>query len=128
MAESDRQVKYRMSMVHGMCARAGSLRTSIVLVACALVFGACGDESTLPPVEIDITSILLEPDSVSLLPNDSMTLALSLQHVTRSEITLVSRDTSIARVNLNGIVKALGPGRTHVVARGPTGKAYDSTV
>src|SRR5262245_53372179 len=94
-------------------------------VVAALLASACGDKVTVPPAIVSPTvppqvrAVIVVPGAVTLDSGDRITMVASVNAdagITDRTVTWTSSNPSIAAVDVNGVVTALGPGNTTVTA------------
>lgn len=105
-----------------MRARSGYLFCVIAISA------SCGEKITVPPsivvptpvVSTNVLSVTVIPGAVTLQVGERVTMAGSViaeAGVTDRSVTWTSSNTGVAAVDANGIVTAVAPGTTTIVAR-----------
>jgi len=97
-----------------------------VLVGILVLAGiACGDKITVPPAVVTPTpspvvrSVTVTPGAATLNVGERLTLAASVNAdagITDRTVTWSSSNASIASVDVNGVVTAVGPGNATITA------------
>ncbi len=100
----------------------------VALVLAALICTSCGDKNAVPPAGVaptpvtagtSVLSVTVTPSSILLTQGERATLAATVTAeagVTDRSVTWSSSNTSIASVDANGIVTAVGQGTTTILA------------
>ncbi len=98
----------------------------------ANTFGACND-NTDPPVANTVASVTELPASAGLVPSASQQFTATARNSSNvilpgAMIGWTSTDPSVATVNVNGLVSAVVPGVTQIIATATNGVADTSVV
>jgi len=90
-----------------------------ISVISAIFCAACGgpsapdDEGPFRPAPPGFS---ITPALVQVRPGDSVPLLTSFQNVAPVNVQWTSRDTTIATINANGVVRGVGAGTTSILA------------
>lgn len=67
--------------------------------------------------EVSEVSVEISPNSVALVPGDTITLSVSVTGANDTTVQWTTEDPNIAVVNNDGLVTATGPGEVSIIAR-----------